>query len=294
MRSDCRSVWRWWLAGLVVAIWGTSYAIAKWALASFPPLLMAALRFSCAALPCLWVRPPLQTPWSRLALFGLLIGPGEFALIFYALHKGLPAGLAGVLIQAQVPLTIAMAAIWRRERLRPLQFIALIVASSGLSMIGYEATMGAQAAVSPTPILLCVAAAFCWAIANITGSGGGATSTIEFISRSSLWATGSLYVLSLVVEGPTDIRHALVHAHTSAWFAILWQGIGNTLIGYGIWNALLTRHPASTIAPVALLIPIVGLLASHATLLEPLPTWEVLATALVLTGVALNSFPAER
>ena len=55
-----------------------------------------------------------------------------------------------------------------------------------------------------------------------------------------------------------------------------------------MWSWLLARHPAATVTPTAMLVPIFGLGASAALLGEPLPGWKLAACALVVAGLALN------
>ena len=50
----------------------------------------------------------------------------------------------------------------------------------------------------------------------------------------------------------------------------------------------MARHPAATITPMALLIPIFGMGASALYLGEALPGWKLIAAALVMAGLALN------
>ena len=71
---------------------------------------------------------------------------------------------------------------------------------------------------------------------------------------------------------------------------MIWQTVGNTLFGYSAWGWLLARHPAATVSPMALLVPVFGMGASTLLLGEPLPAWKLLAAALVMAGLALNLF----
>lgn len=69
---------------------------------------------------------------------------------------------------------------------------------------------------------------------------------------------------------------------------MLWQAVGNTLFGYAAWAWLLARHPAASVTPLALLVPVFGMGASALWLAEPLPGWKISAALLVLGGLALN------
>ena len=97
-----------------------------------------------------------------------------------------------------------------------------------------------------------------------------------------------LVVLTLWQEGWTPVRTALEHADAAALAAVAWQAVGNSLFGYAAWGWLLARHPAATIAPMALLVPVFGIGASVLYLGEPLPAWKLIAAALVMGGLTLN------
>ena len=68
------------------------------------------------------------------------------------------------------------------------------------------------------------------------------------------------------------------------WAAVVWQAVGNTMFGYGVWGWLLARYPAATVAPLALLVPVFGMTSAAVLLGEPLPGWKLGAAALVMSG----------
>ena len=94
--------------------------------------------------------------------------------------------------------------------------------------------------------------------------------------------------MSLVLEGWPAVSAALVKASPAAWAAVAWQSAGNTLFGYAAWGWLLARHPAATITPMALLVPVFGMGASALLLGEAMPIWKIAAASLVMAGLALN------
>jgi len=127
-----------------------------------------------------------------------------------------------------------------------------------------------------------------WAAGNLIARRAGRVDMLGFMVWSSLFAVPPLALLSLLVEGPAAIALGLAAAGPGVWVAVLWQSIGNTLFGFGAWAWLLARHPAATITPLALLVPVFGIGASAALLGEALPAWKIGAAALVMAGLALN------
>lgn len=278
------------LALAVVAVWGTNFVVIRWGLAELPPLAFAALRFALSSLPLLPFIARPAVPWRTLAAFGVLLGVGQFGLLFLAMRADISPGLASLVIQTQVFFTIGLALLLRGERLRPLQGLGFALALAGMGLIASRvgATAGASG-VSAWGLLLVLAAALSWAAANLVARSAGRVDALGFMVWSSLAAVPPLAGLSLATEGgPAVLGAALAAASPVAWAAVLWQAAGNTLFGYGSWNWLLARYPAATVAPTALLVPVFGMLASAGWLGEPLPAWKLGAAALVMAGLALN------
>ena len=106
---------------------------------------------------------------------------------------------------------------------------------------------------------------------------------------SSLFAAPALFAVALVMEGPQAIADGVRQADGATWAAVLWQSVGNSLFGYAAWAWLLARHPAATISPLSLLVPVFGMGASAIVLGEALTSWKITAAVLVLSGLAINS-----
>ena len=84
-------------------------AAIKVALDDLPPLFFAALRFFLAAVPLVFFLKRPKVAWSHLAAYGGLIGAGQFGLMYIALKSDISPGLASLVIQIQVFLTMVLA-----------------------------------------------------------------------------------------------------------------------------------------------------------------------------------------
>jgi len=272
------------LALAVVAVWGTNFVIIKVALAHLPPLLFAALRFALAVLPAILFLPRPAASWRNLAAYGVLIGVGQFGLLYLAMRSSISPGLASLVIQTQVFFTIGLSMLLTQERLRPLQWVALGLAVAGIAVIA----LNTDGSTTLGGLAVTLVAAASWAAANTVSRRAGRVDALAYVVWSSVFAVPPLLALSWLVEGGDAIVAGLRSADAGTWAAVLWQSVGNTLFGFAVWGWLLARHPAATVAPMALLVPVFGIATAAWWMGEPLPAWKLIAAALVIGGLALN------
>ena len=276
------------LALAIVAIWGTNFVVMKNCLAIFPPFLFAALRYTFALLPMAFLIPRPKVPLWNLALYGLLVGVGQFGIVYYAVNSQISPGLASLVIQTQVFFTIGFAMLINQERLRLYQVFALLLALIGLLMIALHT----DATTTLLGLALMVFAGFSWGAANTVGRYAGIGSPRELLAYvvwASAFAVPPLLLISAIFEGGlAHLSAVLEQAPLGAWLGVFWQSWANTLFGYAAWAWLLSKHPAAVVAPMPLLVPIFGMGASAIYLDEGLPAWKLFAAGLVMVGLLIN------
>lgn len=278
------------LALAVVAVWGTNFAVIKSALAHFPPFTFAVLRFAFAFLPAaLFLKRP-KVPWRNLAAYGVLIGVGQFGVLYFAMNGEISPGLASLVVQSQVFFTIGLAIWLKGEKLTLRQGLALVLAAGGLGLI----LSHVDAVTTPLGLGLVLVAALSWALGNMVQRATPEAPSLAFVVWASLFSVPPLLLLALVFEGAPTMVASVSTMTPVIWAELLYQSFGNTLFGYAAWGWLLARHPAAVVSPWALLVPVFGLTASALALGEPLPPWKLAAAALVIGGLALNTLPAFR
>lgn len=271
-------------AVLVMAVWGSNFVIIRIALDSFPPLLLAALRYSFAFFPAALFLPRPKVPWRNLATYGVLIGGGQFGLLFIAMKGHITPGLASLVVQTQVIFTILFSLILHKERVRLFQIVALALAMTGLGVI----LTHTDGHTTPLGIALVIGAAISWSSGNMVSRAAGQINMLSYVVWASLFAIPPLFLLAFLMEGTDAIVTSLATAPLSAWAAVGWQSVGNTMFGYAVWGWLLSRHPSAQVAPLALLVPVFGMVSSTLILAEPMQTWKIMAAALVMGGLVLS------
>lgn len=274
------------LALVVVSIWGANFVAIKVALRELPPLLLCALRFTLVAVPVVFFVPRPAVSWRQLFVYGLTMFGLHFGFLFLGMKLGMSAGLASLTLQFQVFVTLALAAVVLKERISAVQIAGALTAFAGFAVVAAH-TGGEVTAAGLACVLL---GASSWGFANFASKRLGRVNPLALVVWGSLVVPVPMLLASLAFEGPAVIARSVAQAGGATVFSVAFIVYGSTLVAYSLWSWLLSRHPASTVAPFTLLVPIFGMLSSAVLLGESLPGWKLQAAALVIVGLALNLF----
>ncbi|MFE7751341.1 EamA family transporter [Streptomyces sp. NPDC057428] len=277
------------LAVLVAVLWGLNFLAVRVGLDHFPPFFLAALRYLVLAVPVvLFVpRPGVRLRW--LLGYGLGFGVAQFGLLFLAIEQGMPSGLASVVVQASAPFTVLLGALLLRERVTGRQLGGIGLAVAGMAVIAVD-----RARTAPLlPLVLTVLAALGWAVGNLASR----QAKPEYPLRFALWMAVipplPLLALSAVMEGPATGWRALGSAFTpDGWpglVALVYIAVLGSVVGSGIWTALLKRYPAGVVAPFSMLVPVVGMAGAWLALHERPTGWALAGAIAVVAGVLLGT-----
>ena len=277
------------LAVAVALVWGTNPIAIHEGLKQFPPLGGAAIRFLMVAIPLMLLVPRPKIGLGRMAAYGLLLGIG-LGLNNFAMAGHVSPGLASLLIQVQVALTIALELVLERRSPRAGQILALLLCSAGVLTI----IVAADEAADALGVALMIGAASSWAAANMIARRSHGVSAMGMMIWSSIFAAGLLFLLSVAIEGPGAVPHSIEAADLHGWTALAWQALASSLFGYTSWNYLLERYSAGQVAPFALLVPVFGMAASALFIGEALGPAKLVAALLIVSGMAFALLRGKR
>jgi drug/metabolite transporter (DMT)-like permease len=134
------------LAWFFVTVWGSGYLATKAGLQYAPPFTFLALRFAAgllllAPLALWWHRrerlrwPASSAQWAHVVIAGLLMHAANLGGSHYAQYLGMSAGVAALVLSVQ-PLATAIIAAWLlHERLRPGQWLGVLVGLAGVALV---------------------------------------------------------------------------------------------------------------------------------------------------------------
>ncbi|AOE39627.1 O-acetylserine/cysteine exporter [Pantoea vagans] len=282
------------LALCVVVAWGVNFVVIKLGLQGMPPFLLAGLRFTLVAFPAIFFvrRPPIPLRW--LVVYGMTISFGQFAFLFLAIKLGMPAGLASLVLQAQAFFTLLLGALLLAERLRWNHIVGIIIATLGMFLLATAGMEGqTSAGITLTTMMLTLSAALSWGLGNITNKiimRNRSVPIMSLVVWSALVPIVPFFACSLLFDGQTAIVYSLLHIGLQTVLALFYLAFVATIVGYAIWGNLLSRYETWRVAPLSLLVPVVGIITAALVLNEHLSGQQMLGAVVIILGLLVNVF----
>lgn len=223
-----------------------------------------------------------------------LRGPGRVAGVlallvyiygFSGAYNALDAGIGALILFGVVQITMFAGGLWAREAMPPRRWIGALVAFGGLAWLLWP---GAGPVISPLHGLLMALAGVGWGIYSLVGR----------LNRDALQATAANFILAapvgvvLTLLWPSGAGGAEI-GRDGILLAIA-SGALTSGIGYAMWYSILPRIGASVAAVAQLTVPVIAMAGGMIFLAEALDLQFVMATALVLGGVAISVLPLGR
>ena len=273
---------------LFVLLWSSGYPAGKLGLAHAGPLTLLSLRFGLAALLLLAVALVTRAPWPRrwqdwghLAVVGALIQGLHFVGVYGAIHLGLPAGVAA-LMMGLMPLATAFGAhLWLAERMNRGQVWGLLGGVIGVGLV-----------VASRPLHGAAVASYIAALVGLSGLVAGTLYQKRFCADMYLRSGASVQmgVAALLMLLPA----ALIEDFAVRWDgeligAVLWMAIVNAIGAFSLMFVLIRRGQASGVARLFFLIPGVSALMGFVLLGERLAPLALIGFVVAALAVGMSA-----
>lgn len=280
---------------LIATLWGSYPAAAKLALASFPPVFLAALRAAIAAVFLVGLlhragpdavramSPDLVRAFVVLGVCGIV---ASMNLSYIAIYFSTASAV--VLLQAVTPVMVALAArVYLGERLTTRQWAGVAASALGIVLV---ITEGKLSALRPDTLrigdLVNLVGMVSWSIYTVYGK---RVLTIA----SPLLATTAAYVVGAALLIPAAAVTAPLFPPPRldagvAWLVVLYQAVVGA-VAHLWWYKAVQVVGASRSAIFMHVQTVVGLALAITLLGESLGPWILAGGALVLGGVVLTT-----
>lgn len=275
---------------IVVVLWGLNFNAIKLGLGNMPPLLLATIRFIVLCVPAIFFFPRPPIAWRWLIALALTLNVGQFAFLFLGIKLGMPAGMSSLIHQSQAFFTLLIAVIFIGERLRWNNIVGVVIAAAGMAVIALK--QGSTMSAAGFGVTLLGAAS--WGAGNVimrrATQGVPPFSMVALVIWAGAAAVLPMGALSLFFEGAAAWKTALSSINVVTIACIIYLSYFSSLAGYGLWGQLLSRYSAATVAPLALLVPLVGMSSAALFLKESLSIWQITGALFVMAGLGVHVF----
>lgn len=271
-------------------IWGSTYLAIRIGVESWPPLLMAGVRFVIAgSLMFAWLRwrgAPMPTlrEWKAGAVIGVLLlscGNGGVTL---AEHLGVASGVAALAV-ATVPLfALVFGLIWGQRTTR-LEWAGIVLGLIGIALLN----LGSNLQASPLGAALIIFAAASWSFGSMWSKhlplpAGPMASAVEMLAGGAALLLGSALSGERMETLPTP----------AGWAALAYLVVFGSIIAFSSYLYLLKNVRPAAATSYAYVNPAVAVLLGVLFAGEHIGGEEGLAMLVIISAVVLIGLPQWR
>jgi drug/metabolite transporter (DMT)-like permease len=276
---------------IFVGLWSSAFVTAKIGVQYATPFAVLMLRFGTVS--CLfglimlalwrWRRSPPVTPERPVialtALVGLLLHGLYLGSVFFALSRGLSAGISALIVSLQPLLASGLAIILFGEKLRPVQIIGMLAGITGVVLVLLPKMGGAMPMIGLASVTVGLAA--------VTGGTllqkkiGGRIDLLASNLIQSLAATAFFLVICATIEPPR------IDWQPPFLLALGWLVLMVSMGAYLILMVMIQRDSMAAVSSLMFLVPPVTAIIAAIGFDEPLTLLGILGFCVTSAGVYL-------
>ncbi|HEV2621109.1 MAG TPA: drug/metabolite exporter YedA [Frateuria sp.] len=270
-------------------IWGSTYLGIRFALESYPPFLLAGVRFLGAGLAMYaflrlrGIAPPTRRQWRNAAVTGVLLLLGGNGLVCFA-EETVSSGIAAVAV-ASMPLFAAvfsgMYGQWPSRR----EAVGLLVGFVGVVVLN----LGSGLSGSRLGALALIMAAMCWAF-------GSAWSKRQDMPAGPMNTAAQMLCASvaLLLVGFGTGEHLPAHPTLRATAAVVYLAIFGSIVAFSAYLYVLKHARPALATSYAYVNPPVAVLFGVWLAGEHVGTFDLAGMAIILLGVGVITLARQR
>src|SRR5438067_1894599 len=293
--------WRIALAFLsIYTIWGSTYLAIRFAIETFPPFLMAGLRFLIAGgVLYAWTRfrgapSPTRANWKAATIVGGLLLLGGNGGVVKA-EQVFPSGLTAVLITT-VPIWMALVELLRKDRIVPTLHVALglILGFGGVVLLVGPGDLVGSGGLNPVWVGVLIFASLSWAIGSVYSRKASLPKTpllgsgLEMLAGGALLLVASLVSLEWVGFQPS-------HVSVLSLVSFIYLIVFGSLVCFSSYVWLLTKTTTARVSTYAYVNPVVAVFLGYFLAGEQLTLRTLLAsTVIVIAVVVITTFKSRQ
>ena len=283
--------WQVWTAlGLVYVVWGSTYLAIRYTVDSLPPLLSASSRFALAGLllaSYLLLRrgrralAATRRQYVNAAVVGLLLLLGGNGGVTLAEDRGLPSGLAALLVAA-VPLWVALLRMLDRDRPAVLTLVGVAIGFVGVAVLLRPGARPEDVSAGAAVVVL--GSSLLWSVGSYlaTRLDLPAEPLVASVTEMAAGAAGLVVVGFLTGE-----RLDVAEVQLSSVIALTYLVLFGSIVAFTAYSWLLGVAPVSKVSTYAYVNPVVAVLLGALFVGEDITATAVVGGVLTVLAVAV-------
>lgn len=278
----------------VYIVWGSTYLGIKIAIETFPPFLMAGIRFIIAgALLYGFVvikekKHPKLIEWRDTTIIGTLLLLGGNGLVVIA-EKTIPSSIAAIVI-ATVPLWMIVIAWLLKSQIIPNRstLIGTLIGFVGVIILMFPSYQE-HLHFDTFGLLLTLLAAILWSLGSIYSQKATLPSSVMLSTAMQMLSGGLVLIIVATLFGEWQQFHVEMLSSRSL-FALTYLVLIGSLVGFSAYVWLLKNASPYLASTYAFVNPIVALFLGYVFADEVLSVKALIATALIISAVVMITF----
>ncbi|PAU65002.1 drug/metabolite exporter YedA [Pseudomonas sp. PIC25] len=271
-------------------IWGSTYLVIRIGVESWPPMLMAGIRFVIAgSLMFAWLRwrgvpAPTWREWKAAAVIGVLLLSCGNGGVTVAEHLGVASGVAALAV-ATVPLFALLFGLIWGQRTSSLEWAGIVLGLVGIGLLN----LGSNLQGSPLGAGLILFAAAAWAFGSMWSKhlplpAGPMASAAEMLAGGVALLIASALSGERMTEMPT----------AAGWGALAYLVVFGSIIAFSAYLYLLKNVRPAAATSYAYVNPVVAVVLGILFAGERIGMEEWLAMTVIVSAVVLIGVPQWR
>ena len=263
-------------------IWGSTYLAIRFGIESFPPFLMAGLRFTVAGAILYAVMRYLGAPSPTLQQW---IGASIVGLLLPALGNGTVCYVQQTVSSSVAALSIATAPIWMAifssfwgHKITAKEWLGIAIGLVGIVLLNFGGSFSGDF----LSAFLLIFAAASWSFGSVWGKRLAMPQGL-MASGAQMFAGGIALMIASVVAGEVWPQHITA----KSWGALLFLIVLGSLIAYSAYQYLLKTVRPLVASSNTFVNPIVAFGVGIWLANEHVTKMELIALAVILVGVFL-------
>lgn len=271
-------------------VWGSTYFVIKVGVQSWPPMLLAGLRFVIAGgLMFAWLRwrgvpVPTAKEWRSCAIVGFLLLSCGNGGVTIAEHLGVASAVAALAI-ATVPLFALLFGLIWGQRTTGLEWGGILLGLIGIGLLN----LGHNLQASPLGAMLVLIAAASWAFGSMWSRhlslpGGAMASAAQMLVGGVVLLLGSAASGERMQQAPDF----------AGWLALAYLTLFGSIVAFSAYLYLLKHVRPAAATSYAYVNPVVAVLLGITFAGERIGAEEWLAMTVIVSAVVLIGLPQWR